>query len=55
MNKTLNIVLMVLMAILALLELQTLITRGFDIRTAVFCALFAGFAIRRYLLMSKYS
>jgi len=54
-NKTLNIILMVLMAILALLELKTLVTRGFDLRTGVFFLIFAGFAVRRFLLMSKYS
>ena len=55
MNKTLNIVIMVLMAILALFELRILLTNGFDLYHGVFFLLFSAFAVLRFMRMSHYS
>jgi len=55
MNKTLNIVIMVLMAILALFELKIMLANSFDIYHGVFFLLFTAFAVRRFMRMSQYS
>ena len=55
MNKTLNIVIMVLMAILALFELKIMLTNGFDLYHGVFFLLFSAFAVRRFMRMSQYA
>ena len=53
--KIFNIVMMVLMAILAVREGVDIAQHGADTSNVVFGLLFATFAVRRYMLMSKYS
>ena len=53
--KFLNIGLMVLMAILALREGMDIVQHGASTNNVVFGLLFAMFAVRRFMLMSKYS
>ncbi len=52
--KVVNIVLMVLMALLAVREGIDVVQNGAGINV-VFGLLFAMFAVRRFMLMSKYS
>ena len=53
--KAVNIILMVLMAILALREGMDILKHGPSATNVVFGLLFATFAVRRFMLMSKYS
>ena len=53
--KIVNIILMVLMATLALREAVTIVQHGPSTGRVIFALLFATFAVRRYMLMSKYS
>ncbi len=55
MNKTLNIVLMLLMSALAVREGVDIAQHGPNSWNVIFLLLFSAFAIRRFLLMSKYS
>ena len=53
--KVVNVVLMVLMAALAVKEGADIVQHGATTSNVVFGLLFAMFAVRRYMLMSKYS
>ncbi len=53
--KYVNIILMVLMAILALREGMDIVQHGASGANVLFGLLFATFAVRRFMLMSKYS
>ncbi len=53
--KIVNIVLMVLMALLAIRECLDMVKNGASSSNVIFGLLFATFAIRRFMLMSKYS
>ena len=53
--KYVNIILMVLMGILALREGMDMVQHGADSSNVIFGLLFATFAVRRFMLMSKYS
>lgn len=53
--KIVNIILMVLMGILALREGMYIVQHGPSPTRVIFCLLFATFAVRRFMLMSKYS
>jgi small basic protein len=53
--KIFNIIMMVLMAILAVREGLDIAQHGANSGNVVFGLLFAMFAVRRYMLMSKYS
>jgi hypothetical protein len=53
--KVVNIILMVLMAILALREGVDIVQHGPSPAKVIFGLLFAMFAVRRFMLMSKYS
>jgi hypothetical protein len=53
--KIVNIILMVLMAILALREGMVIVQHGPSPTRVIFGLLFATFAVRRFMLMSKYS
>ncbi|MGZ4839713.1 MAG: hypothetical protein ACXVZR_14280 [Terriglobales bacterium] len=51
--KIVNIILMVLMGILALREGMYIVQHGPSPTRVIFCLLFATFAVRRFMLMSK--
>jgi len=53
--KVMNIVLMVLMGALAVREGLDIAQRGPTSWNVIFCLLFAAFAVRRAMLMSKFS
>jgi uncharacterized membrane protein len=53
--KILNIVMMVLMALLCGRELLDMANNGVNSTNALFAAVFGAFAVRRAMLMSKYS
>ena len=53
--KYVNIILMIAMAILALREGWSIVQNGPSVTHAFFGILFATFAVRRFLLMSRYS
>ena len=55
MNKTLNLVLMILMAGLSVAEGVNIVKNGANARNALFCLLFAAFAILRLMIHSKLS
>lgn len=55
MNKTLNLVLMILMAGLSLVEGYSIAQNGANARNVLFCLLFAAFAVRRFLIHQKLS
>jgi hypothetical protein len=55
MNKTLNLVLMILMAALAVVEGVNIAQNGANARNVLFCLLFAAFALRRLMIHSKLS
>jgi hypothetical protein len=52
-NKTLNFVLMILMAGLAAAEGFNIVQNGATARNVLFCLLFAAFAVRRFLIHQK--
>jgi hypothetical protein len=54
-NKTLNLVLMILMAGLAVVEGYGIVQNGANARNVLFCLLFAAFAVRRFLIHQKLS
>ena len=53
--KIVNMILMVLMATLALREGMDIVRHGASPTNVLFGVLFATFAVRRFMLMSKYS
>ena len=53
MNKTLNLVLMILMGALSLAEGYNIVQNGANSRNVLFCLLFAAFAVRRFLIHQK--
>jgi len=53
--RILNIVMMVLMGLLALREGFDIVQHGPSPTKVIFALLFATFAVRRYMLISKYS
>ncbi len=53
--KIVNIVLMVLMGLLCLREGAEIVQHGADTWNVVFFLLFGTFAVRRFMLMQKYS
>ncbi len=53
--KYLNIILMVAMALLAVREVLQIVEHGPSGTHVLFAVLFAAFAVRRFLLISKYS
>ena len=53
--KYVNIILMVAMALLALREVMAIVEHGPSSTHLLFGVLFATFAVRRFMLMSKYS
>ena len=55
MNKTMNLILMILMAGLAVSEGYSIAQNGANSRNVLFCLLFAAFAVRRFLIHQKYS
>lgn len=55
MNKTLNLVLMILMAALAVAEGVNIAQNGANARNVIFMLLFAAFAVRRLLIHQKLS
>lgn len=55
MNKTLNLVLMILMAGLCVVEGYSIAQNGANARNVLFCLLFAAFAVRRFLIHQKLS
>jgi hypothetical protein len=54
-NKTLNLVLMILMAGLSLVEGYNIVQNGATGRNVLFCLLFAAFAVRRFLIHQKFA
>jgi len=54
-NKTINLVLMILVAGLSVTEGVNIVQNGANARNVLFCLLFAGFAIRRLMIHSKLS
>ena len=55
MNKTLNLILMILMGALSLVEGYNIVQNGANARNVLFCLLFAAFAVRRFLIHQKLS
>lgn len=55
MNKTLNLILMLLMSALAVVEGVNIAQNGANARNVLFCLLFAAFAVRRFLIHQKLS
>jgi len=53
--KYLNLILMVAMALLAVREVLDIVQHGPSTTNVLFAVLFATFAIRRFLLIPKYS
>jgi len=54
-NKTLNLILMILMAGLSLVEGYSIAQNGANAGNVLFCLLFAAFAVRRFLIHQKLS
>ena len=54
-NKTLNLVLMILMAGLSVAEGVKIAQNGANATNVLFCLLFAAFAIRRLMIHTKLS
>jgi len=54
-NKTINLVLMILMAGLSVTEGVNIAQNGANARNVLFCLLFAAFAVRRLMIHSKLS
>jgi hypothetical protein len=52
-NKTMNLILMILMAGLALVEGFYILQNGANIRNVLFLLLFTAFAVRRFLIHQK--
>jgi len=52
-NKTINLVLMILMAALSVAEGYNIVQNGASARSVIFCMLFAAFAVRRFLIHQK--
>lgn len=52
-NKTLNLVLMILMGALSLVEGYNIVQNGANATNVLFCLLFAAFAVRRFLIHQK--
>jgi len=50
MNKTLNLIIMILMAGLAIAEGLNIARNGPSARNVIFCLLFAAFAVRRFMI-----
>ena len=55
MNKTFNLILMLLMAALAVVEGVNIVQNGANARNVLFCLLFTVFAVRRLLIHNKLS
>jgi hypothetical protein len=55
MNKTMNLVLMILMAALAVLEGFNIVQNGANPRNVLFCLVFAAFAVRRFMIHQKFT
>ena len=55
MNKTLNLIIMLLMIAFAVYEGYDIAHRGPDVFNVLFLLLFSAFAVRRFLMMSKLS
>lgn len=55
MNKTINLLIMILMAALAILEGRSILQNGANARNVIFCLLFAAFAARRFMIHQKLS
>ena len=53
MNKTLNLILMILMAALSAVEGYSIVRNGANARNVLVCLLFAAFAVRRFLIHQK--
>lgn len=53
MNKTMNLVFMILMAALAVVEGYSIVQNGANARNVLFCLVFAAFAVRRFLIHQK--
>jgi len=54
-NKTFNLILMLLMAGLAVVEGVNIVQNGANARNVLFCLLFTAFAVRRLLIHNKFS
>ena len=54
-NKTLNLVIMIVMAALCANEAYDIVQHGANTWNVLFCLLFGAFAVRRFLLMGKYA
>jgi hypothetical protein len=54
-NKTFNLILMLLMAALAVVEGVNIVQNGANARNVLFCLLFIAFAVRRLLIHNKLS
>jgi hypothetical protein len=52
-NKTLNLILMILMVALSGVEGYSIVQNGANARNVLFCLLFAAFAVRRFLIHQK--
>lgn len=55
MNKTFNLIFMILMAALAVMEGVNIGQNGANARNVIFLLLFAAFAVRRFLIHQKLS
>ena len=55
MNKTFNLILMLLMAALAVVEGVNIAQNGANARNVLFCLIFIAFAVRRLLIHNKLS
>jgi hypothetical protein len=54
-NKTINLLFMILMAALAVFEGYNISQNGANPRNIVLCLLFAAFAVRRFLIHQKFA
>ena len=55
MNKTIDLVLLILMAALSVVEGVNIVQNGANARNVLFCLLFAVFALRRVMIHNKLS
>ena len=55
MNKTLNLVIMLLMAALAIRQVYSMTQHGVNATNVIFGLLFAAFAVRRFMIHQKLS
>ncbi|MBI2678745.1 MAG: hypothetical protein HYX28_08180 [Candidatus Koribacter versatilis] len=55
MSKTLNIVIMLVMAAFAIREGYDIVQHGANAVNVIFLLIFSAFAVRRFLLLSKYA